>query len=141
MYPESHGIIDNNMYDVHFNKNFSLSSVEKNNPAWWGGQPVCTILLLASKPLFLCCQWLRLLILPRVPHHPCSFQWLKTGRFYYYLLLAFELKNQLLSLMLKFGYCIINVPTLSFLKKIIILPPQFCSFFKGEELCNVISVK
>ncbi|CAO2628241.1 Ectonucleotide pyrophosphatase/phosphodiesterase family member 3 [Lemmus lemmus] len=40
LYPESHGIIDNNMYDVHFNKNFSLSSVEKNNPAWWGGQPI-----------------------------------------------------------------------------------------------------
>ncbi|GAB1294989.1 Ectonucleotide pyrophosphatase/phosphodiesterase family member 3 [Apodemus speciosus] len=40
LYPESHGIIDNNMYDVHLNKNFSLSSVEKSNPAWWGGQPI-----------------------------------------------------------------------------------------------------
>uniref|UniRef100_A0A8C6R4P5 Ectonucleotide pyrophosphatase/phosphodiesterase family member 3 n=1 Tax=Nannospalax galili TaxID=1026970 RepID=A0A8C6R4P5_NANGA len=40
LYPESHGIIDNNMYDVNFNKNFSLSSAEKNNPAWWNGQPI-----------------------------------------------------------------------------------------------------
>ncbi|XP_021076781.1 ectonucleotide pyrophosphatase/phosphodiesterase family member 3 [Mus pahari] len=40
LYPESHGIIDNNMYDVHLNKNFSLSSVEKSNPAWWSGQPI-----------------------------------------------------------------------------------------------------
>uniref|UniRef100_A0A286XYC3 Ectonucleotide pyrophosphatase/phosphodiesterase family member 3 n=1 Tax=Cavia porcellus TaxID=10141 RepID=A0A286XYC3_CAVPO len=40
LYPESHGIIDNNMYDVTFNKNFSLSSTEKNNPKWWGGQPI-----------------------------------------------------------------------------------------------------
>ncbi|XP_027626035.1 ectonucleotide pyrophosphatase/phosphodiesterase family member 3 isoform X2 [Tupaia chinensis] len=40
LYPESHGIIDNNMYDVHLNKNFSLSSKEKDNPAWWHGQPI-----------------------------------------------------------------------------------------------------
>ncbi|XP_077000080.1 ectonucleotide pyrophosphatase/phosphodiesterase family member 3 isoform X2 [Tamandua tetradactyla] len=40
LYPESHGIIDNNMYDVNLNKNFSLSSNEKNNPAWWKGQPI-----------------------------------------------------------------------------------------------------
>ncbi|XP_022359242.1 ectonucleotide pyrophosphatase/phosphodiesterase family member 3 isoform X2 [Enhydra lutris kenyoni] len=40
LYPESHGIIDNNMYDVNLNLNFSLSSKEKNNPAWWQGQPI-----------------------------------------------------------------------------------------------------
>ncbi|XP_007945582.1 ectonucleotide pyrophosphatase/phosphodiesterase family member 3 [Orycteropus afer afer] len=40
LYPESHGIIDNNMYDVNLNKNFSLSSKEKEDPAWWGGQPI-----------------------------------------------------------------------------------------------------
>ncbi|KAM7135840.1 ectonucleotide pyrophosphatase/phosphodiesterase family member 3 isoform 2-T2 [Molossus nigricans] len=40
LYPESHGIIDNNMYDVNLNKNFSLSSKEKNDPAWWQGQPI-----------------------------------------------------------------------------------------------------
>ncbi|XP_063246095.1 ectonucleotide pyrophosphatase/phosphodiesterase family member 3 [Prinia subflava] len=40
LYPESHGIIDNNMYDVHLNKHFSLSGEEKFKPAWWKGQPV-----------------------------------------------------------------------------------------------------
>ncbi|XP_023570050.1 ectonucleotide pyrophosphatase/phosphodiesterase family member 3 [Octodon degus] len=40
LYPESHGIIDNNMYDVELKKHFSLSSQEKYNPAWWGGQPI-----------------------------------------------------------------------------------------------------
>ncbi|XP_006885086.1 PREDICTED: ectonucleotide pyrophosphatase/phosphodiesterase family member 3-like [Elephantulus edwardii] len=40
LYPESHGIIDNNMYDVNLNKNFSLSSSEQKNSAWWGGQPI-----------------------------------------------------------------------------------------------------
>ncbi|XP_049756755.1 ectonucleotide pyrophosphatase/phosphodiesterase family member 3 isoform X1 [Elephas maximus indicus] len=40
LYPESHGIIDNNMYDVNLNKNFSLSSAEKQDPVWWGGQPL-----------------------------------------------------------------------------------------------------
>ncbi|KAM4679437.1 ectonucleotide pyrophosphatase/phosphodiesterase family member 3 [Amazona ochrocephala] len=40
LYPESHGIIDNNMYDVDLNKHFSLSSTEKFNPSWWKGQPV-----------------------------------------------------------------------------------------------------
>ncbi|XP_077208909.1 ectonucleotide pyrophosphatase/phosphodiesterase family member 3 isoform X1 [Paroedura picta] len=40
LYPESHGIIDNNMYDVHLNQNFSLSGTSKSNPAWWGGQPI-----------------------------------------------------------------------------------------------------
>ncbi|KAJ6660079.1 hypothetical protein lerEdw1_018005 [Lerista edwardsae] len=40
LYPETHGIIDNNMYDVNLNQNFSLSSSTKSNPAWWSGQPV-----------------------------------------------------------------------------------------------------
>ncbi|XP_048153605.1 ectonucleotide pyrophosphatase/phosphodiesterase family member 3 isoform X3 [Corvus hawaiiensis] len=40
LYPESHGIIDNNMYDVHLNAHFSLSGEEKFKPAWWKGQPV-----------------------------------------------------------------------------------------------------
>lgn len=31
------------MYDVNLNKNFSLSSAEKNQPTWWHGQPVCSI--------------------------------------------------------------------------------------------------
>ncbi|XP_068866861.1 ectonucleotide pyrophosphatase/phosphodiesterase family member 3 isoform X2 [Aphelocoma coerulescens] len=40
LYPESHGIIDNNMYDVYLNAHFSLSGEEKFKPAWWKGQPV-----------------------------------------------------------------------------------------------------
>ena len=40
LYPESHGIIDNNMYDVNLNKHFSLSSTEKFQPSWWKGQPM-----------------------------------------------------------------------------------------------------
>ncbi|KAG9493506.1 hypothetical protein GDO78_001420, partial [Eleutherodactylus coqui] len=40
LYPESNGIIDNNMYDFHLNKMFSLSGNEKFNSSWWQGQPV-----------------------------------------------------------------------------------------------------
>uniref|UniRef100_A0A8C3NNE1 Ectonucleotide pyrophosphatase/phosphodiesterase 3 n=1 Tax=Geospiza parvula TaxID=87175 RepID=A0A8C3NNE1_GEOPR len=40
LYPESHGIIDNNMYDVGLDAHFSLSGEEKFKPAWWKGQPV-----------------------------------------------------------------------------------------------------
>ncbi|NXM30315.1 ENPP3 phosphodiesterase, partial [Oxyruncus cristatus] len=40
LYPESHGIIDNSMYDVEMNENFSLSGMEKFNPSWWKGQPI-----------------------------------------------------------------------------------------------------
>ncbi|NXK57433.1 ENPP3 phosphodiesterase, partial [Sylvietta virens] len=40
LYPESHGIIDNNMYDVDLNSHFSLSGEEKFKPEWWKGQPI-----------------------------------------------------------------------------------------------------
>ncbi|NXP92344.1 ENPP3 phosphodiesterase, partial [Passerina amoena] len=40
LYPESHGIIDNNMYDVGLDAHFSLSGEEKFKPEWWKGQPV-----------------------------------------------------------------------------------------------------
>ncbi|XP_048452966.1 ectonucleotide pyrophosphatase/phosphodiesterase family member 3 [Rhincodon typus] len=40
LYSETHGIVDNNMYDVNLNLSFSLSGDEKNNPVWWGGQPL-----------------------------------------------------------------------------------------------------
>lgn len=46
---------------------------------------------------------------------------------YYYHL---NLKKQLSSFMLKFGYCIINVPTLSFLKKITISPHTVLQFLQ-----------
>ncbi|XP_040210835.1 ectonucleotide pyrophosphatase/phosphodiesterase family member 2 isoform X9 [Rana temporaria] len=40
LYPESHGIVGNSMYDPVFDSNFSLRSREKFNPRWWGGQPL-----------------------------------------------------------------------------------------------------
>ncbi|XP_058422244.1 ectonucleotide pyrophosphatase/phosphodiesterase family member 3-like [Diceros bicornis minor] len=40
LYPESHGIIDNNMYDVNLKKSFSIFSDGTYDPAWWHGQPV-----------------------------------------------------------------------------------------------------
>ncbi|RXN25203.1 ectonucleotide pyrophosphatase phosphodiesterase family member 2-like protein [Labeo rohita] len=40
LYAESHGLVDNNMYDPVFNASFSLSSSEKNNPRWYQGQPI-----------------------------------------------------------------------------------------------------
>uniref|UniRef100_A0A3Q3X7I9 SMB domain-containing protein n=1 Tax=Mola mola TaxID=94237 RepID=A0A3Q3X7I9_MOLML len=40
LYPESNGLIDNVMYDPVFDASFSLSNEEKENPAWYLGQPV-----------------------------------------------------------------------------------------------------
>uniref|UniRef100_A0A672RWP9 Ectonucleotide pyrophosphatase/phosphodiesterase family member 1-like n=1 Tax=Sinocyclocheilus grahami TaxID=75366 RepID=A0A672RWP9_SINGR len=40
LYPESHGIVDNKMYDVTRNASFSLKIDEKFNPAWYQGEPV-----------------------------------------------------------------------------------------------------
>ncbi|XP_028997486.1 ectonucleotide pyrophosphatase/phosphodiesterase family member 1 [Betta splendens] len=40
LYPESHGIVDNKMYDVARNAFFSLKTDEKLNPAWYQGEPV-----------------------------------------------------------------------------------------------------
>ncbi|XP_038250528.1 ectonucleotide pyrophosphatase/phosphodiesterase family member 3 isoform X1 [Dermochelys coriacea] len=40
LYPESHGIIDNSMYDVNLSQSFSLSGQAKYNPIWWKGQPI-----------------------------------------------------------------------------------------------------
>ncbi|XP_005065861.1 ectonucleotide pyrophosphatase/phosphodiesterase family member 1 isoform X2 [Mesocricetus auratus] len=40
LYPESHGIIDNKMYDPKMNASFSLKSKEKFNPLWYKGQPI-----------------------------------------------------------------------------------------------------
>ncbi|KAM8832977.1 ectonucleotide pyrophosphatase/phosphodiesterase family member 1 [Spinachia spinachia] len=40
LYPESHGIVDNKMYDVTQNAFFSLRSDEKQNPKWYQGEPV-----------------------------------------------------------------------------------------------------
>ncbi|XP_051500972.1 ectonucleotide pyrophosphatase/phosphodiesterase family member 1-like isoform X2 [Myxocyprinus asiaticus] len=40
LYPESHGIVDNKMYDVTRNASFSLKVEEKFNPSWYQGEPV-----------------------------------------------------------------------------------------------------
>uniref|UniRef100_A0A672YZ40 SMB domain-containing protein n=2 Tax=Sphaeramia orbicularis TaxID=375764 RepID=A0A672YZ40_9TELE len=40
LYPESNGLIDNSMYDPVMDASFSLSSPEKDNPAWYLGQPI-----------------------------------------------------------------------------------------------------
>uniref|UniRef100_A0A3Q2PGR3 Ectonucleotide pyrophosphatase/phosphodiesterase 2 n=1 Tax=Fundulus heteroclitus TaxID=8078 RepID=A0A3Q2PGR3_FUNHE len=47
LYPESHGIVGNTMYDPVFNATFSLRTREKLNHRWWGGQPVSTAQILA----------------------------------------------------------------------------------------------
>ncbi|KAM9309835.1 autotaxin isoform 4-T4 [Pholidichthys leucotaenia] len=40
LYPESHGIVGNSMYDPVFDATFNLRSREKLNHRWWGGQPI-----------------------------------------------------------------------------------------------------
>ncbi|KAG2464970.1 ectonucleotide pyrophosphatase/phosphodiesterase family member 2 [Polypterus senegalus] len=40
LYPESHGIVGNSMYDPVFNATFTLRGREKLNHRWWGGQPI-----------------------------------------------------------------------------------------------------
>ncbi|XP_061842662.2 ectonucleotide pyrophosphatase/phosphodiesterase family member 1 [Nerophis lumbriciformis] len=40
LYPESHGIVDNKMYDVNRNAFFSLKTEEKFNSKWYQGEPV-----------------------------------------------------------------------------------------------------
>ncbi|XP_028985632.1 ectonucleotide pyrophosphatase/phosphodiesterase family member 2 isoform X3 [Betta splendens] len=40
LYPESHGIVGNSMYDPVFDATFTLRSKEKLNHRWWGGQPI-----------------------------------------------------------------------------------------------------
>lgn len=40
LYPESHGIVDNNMYDTEITEKFSLSSPNATDPRWWGGEPI-----------------------------------------------------------------------------------------------------
>ncbi|CAD7675106.1 unnamed protein product [Nyctereutes procyonoides] len=40
LYPESHGIIDNKIYDPKMNAFFALKSKEKFNPEWYKGEPI-----------------------------------------------------------------------------------------------------
>ncbi|XP_053315668.1 ectonucleotide pyrophosphatase/phosphodiesterase family member 1 isoform X2 [Spea bombifrons] len=40
LYPESHGLIDNKMYDPKRNALFTLRNIEKSNPSWYLGEPL-----------------------------------------------------------------------------------------------------
>ncbi|XP_071118759.1 uncharacterized protein [Haliotis cracherodii] len=40
LYPESHGIIDNKMFDIAMNKSFSIGSRSSSDSRWWGGEPM-----------------------------------------------------------------------------------------------------
>ncbi|XP_075059188.1 ectonucleotide pyrophosphatase/phosphodiesterase family member 1 [Mixophyes fleayi] len=40
LYPESHGLVDNKMYDPHRNVFFTLRNEEKFHPSWYQGEPV-----------------------------------------------------------------------------------------------------
>uniref|UniRef100_A0A8C4NK51 SMB domain-containing protein n=1 Tax=Dicentrarchus labrax TaxID=13489 RepID=A0A8C4NK51_DICLA len=65
LYPESHGIIGNSMYDPAFDATFTLRSREKLSHRWWGGQPVNTPLLLSlaiplERRILTMLQWLHL---------------------------------------------------------------------------------
>ena len=40
LYPESHGIVDNKMYDVRFRRQYRLGSPETSKAEWYGGEPV-----------------------------------------------------------------------------------------------------
>ncbi|XP_057184747.1 ectonucleotide pyrophosphatase/phosphodiesterase family member 2 isoform X1 [Triplophysa rosa] len=40
LYPESHGIVGNSMYDPVFDASFNIRGKEKLNHRWWGGQPI-----------------------------------------------------------------------------------------------------
>jgi len=40
LYPESHGIIGNTMYDWEQNEEFRLGSPNSFHPFWWGGEPI-----------------------------------------------------------------------------------------------------
>lgn len=50
LYPESHGIIDNTMYDPTFNATFTLKDrTQSLNPRWWGGEPLWITVVKAKK--------------------------------------------------------------------------------------------
>ncbi|KAK6178834.1 hypothetical protein SNE40_011330 [Patella caerulea] len=40
LYPESHGIVDNSMYDYNIKERFSIGSSSGKDSRWWGGEPI-----------------------------------------------------------------------------------------------------
>ncbi|CAH1795254.1 unnamed protein product, partial [Owenia fusiformis] len=39
LYPEDHGLIDQNMYDMEMRAQFRFTTDSKNDPRWWQGEP------------------------------------------------------------------------------------------------------
>uniref|UniRef100_A0A671LFT3 Ectonucleotide pyrophosphatase/phosphodiesterase family member 2-like n=1 Tax=Sinocyclocheilus anshuiensis TaxID=1608454 RepID=A0A671LFT3_9TELE len=65
LYPESHGIVCNSMYDPVFKANFRLKGREKLKHRWWGGQPVShdsahTWVIPLERRILTTLQWLHL---------------------------------------------------------------------------------
>ncbi|KAK7482281.1 hypothetical protein BaRGS_00026524, partial [Batillaria attramentaria] len=40
LYPESHGIVDNKMFDINFRRAYHFARSEAGNPEWYGGDPI-----------------------------------------------------------------------------------------------------
>src|SRR5581483_8888499 len=40
LYPEHHGMVGNAMIDPATGRRFSMRTAEKNDPMWWGGEPL-----------------------------------------------------------------------------------------------------
>ncbi|XP_042908128.2 ectonucleotide pyrophosphatase/phosphodiesterase family member 3 [Parasteatoda tepidariorum] len=40
LYPESHGVIDNQMYDLAMNKRFKVGKTRLDDPRWWQKEPI-----------------------------------------------------------------------------------------------------
>uniref|UniRef100_A0A3Q0RZ61 Ectonucleotide pyrophosphatase/phosphodiesterase 2 n=1 Tax=Amphilophus citrinellus TaxID=61819 RepID=A0A3Q0RZ61_AMPCI len=62
LYPESHGIVGNTMYDPDFNATFTLRSREKLNHRWWGGQPLIFVfrVITLERRILTILRWLHL---------------------------------------------------------------------------------
>uniref|UniRef100_A0A672KRR3 Ectonucleotide pyrophosphatase/phosphodiesterase 2 n=1 Tax=Sinocyclocheilus grahami TaxID=75366 RepID=A0A672KRR3_SINGR len=65
LYPESHGIVCNSMYDPMFKAHFTLKGQEKLTHRWWGGQPVShdsahTWVIPLERRILTTLQWLHL---------------------------------------------------------------------------------
>uniref|UniRef100_A0AAQ4QSY0 SMB domain-containing protein n=1 Tax=Gasterosteus aculeatus aculeatus TaxID=481459 RepID=A0AAQ4QSY0_GASAC len=64
LYPESHGIVGNTMYDPVFNATFSLRTREKLNHRWWGGQTQtighCVSVIPLERRILTILRWLHL---------------------------------------------------------------------------------
>lgn len=43
LYPETHGIVDNKMFDPAINETFDIFSETRFNSDWWKGEPVSSI--------------------------------------------------------------------------------------------------